>query len=135
MVNVTANALPDGARYNRDNVVVTITFEDGSIANLVYLANGDRSIAKEQFEVFCESRVGRITDFSTLELARDGKIKRVKTRRDKGHDREIQLTLEMIRRGDSSPIPFDDLVEVSEATLAVEEAIATGKPVALRPTA
>jgi hypothetical protein len=76
--------------------------------------------------------VRRITDFSTLELARDGKIKRMKTRRDKGHDREIQLTLEAIRRGDSSPIPFEDLVEVSEATLGIEEAIATGKPVALR---
>jgi polar amino acid transport system substrate-binding protein len=66
MVNVTANALPDGARYNRDNVVAAITFEDGSIANLVYLANGDRSIAKEQFEVFCEGRWGESPTFPRL---------------------------------------------------------------------
>jgi hypothetical protein len=62
-------------------------------------------------------------------------MKRMKARRDKGHDREIQLTLDAIRRGEGSPIPFEDLVEVSEATLAVQEAITTGKPVALRATA
>ena len=63
IVSVTANALPDGARYNRDNVVATFAFLDGSIASVSYLANGDRSIPKEQFEVFCESKVGRIEDF------------------------------------------------------------------------
>jgi hypothetical protein len=89
---------------------------------------------KEQFEVFCEGRVGRTTDFSTLELARDGKIKRSGARRDKGHQREIDLTLAAIRSGGCSPIPFEQLVEVSEATMAVEEAIATGKTVSLRDT-
>jgi predicted dehydrogenase len=108
-----------------------LAFQDGSIASVSYLANGDRSIPKEQFEVFCEGKVGRIGDFCTLELARDGKIKRTKARRDKGHAREIDLTLEAIRRGASSPIPFEELIEVSEATIAVEEAIATGNSVSL----
>jgi predicted dehydrogenase/threonine dehydrogenase-like Zn-dependent dehydrogenase len=132
IVSVTANALPDGARYNRDNVVATLAFEDGSIASVSYLANGDRSIPKEQFEVFCEGKVGRIVDFCTLELARDGKTRRTKGRRDKGHTHEIELTLEAIRRGANSPIPFEELIEVSEATIAVVEAIATGNSVALR---
>ena len=126
IVSVAANALPDGARYNRDNVVATLTFQDGSIANISYLANGDRSVPKEQFEVFCEGKVGRITDFCTLELARNGKSRRTRARQDKGHDREIELTLEAMRRGGCSPIPFEELVEVSEATLAIEEAIARG---------
>ena len=117
IVSVAANALPDGARYNRDNVVATLTFRDGSIANISYLANGDRSVPKEQFEVFCEGKVGRITDFCTLELARSGKSRRTRARQDKGHDREIELTLEAMRRGGCSPIPFEELVEVSEATL------------------
>ena len=126
IVSVAANALPDGARYNRDNVVATLTFRDGSIANISYLANGDRSVPKEQFEVFCEGKVGRITDFCTLELARSGKSRRTRARQDKGHDREIELTVEAMRRGGCSPIPFEELVEVSEATLAIEEAIARG---------
>ena len=133
IVSVTANALPDGARYNHDNVVATLTFQDGSIANISYLANGDRSVPKEQFEVFCEGKVGRITDFRTLELARGGKTRRTRAGQDKGHAREIELTVDAMRRGGCSPIPFEELVEVSEATLAIEEAVGNGKSISLRP--
>ena len=133
IVSVAAHALPDGTRYNRDNVVATLTFQDGSIANLSYLANGDRSMAKEEFEVFCEGKIGRISDFSTLELASNGKTRRTRARQDKGHEREIALTVEAMRSGSDSPIPFAELMEVSEATLAIEEAIGTGITVALQP--
>ena len=126
ITSVAANALPDGARYNRDNLVATLIFQDGSIANISYLANGDRSVPKEQFEVFCEGKVGRITDFRTLELARGGKTRRTRAGQDKGHQREIELAVDAMRRGGCSPIPFEELVEVSEATFAIEEAIARG---------
>jgi predicted dehydrogenase/threonine dehydrogenase-like Zn-dependent dehydrogenase len=129
IVSVTANALPDGARYNRDNVIATLAFQDGSIANLSYLANGDRSVPKEEFELFCEGKVARISDFSSLEMASNGKTKRMKARRDKGHEREIAATLEAIRSGRTSPIPFEELMEVSEATFAIEEAIGSATTV------
>jgi predicted dehydrogenase len=131
--SVAANALPDGARYNRDNVVATLTFQDGSIATISYLANGDRAVPKEQFEVFCEGKVGRITDFCALELARGGKTRRTSAGQDKGHQREIEVTVDAMRRGGCSPIPFEELVEVSEATFAIEEAIGSGKSFSLRP--
>jgi predicted dehydrogenase/threonine dehydrogenase-like Zn-dependent dehydrogenase len=126
---LTAHALPDGSRYNRDNVVVTLSFLDRSIANLVYLANGDKSIPKEYFEVFCEGGVGILDDFSLLELTRNGKRTRTKGRRDKGHRREIELTIEAIRTGHPSPIPFEELVEVSSVCIAVDQAIATSLPI------
>jgi predicted dehydrogenase/threonine dehydrogenase-like Zn-dependent dehydrogenase len=132
ITSVAASALPDGARYNHDNVVATLTFQDGSIANISYLANGDRSVAKEHFEVFCEGKVGRITDFRTLELARGGKTRRTRAGQDKGHQREIELTVDAMRRGGCSPIPFEELVEVSEGTFAIEEAIGSGKSISLR---
>jgi len=47
----------------------------------MYVANGDRSIPKEQFEVSCEGKVGRIEDFRVLALARDGKASRATARR------------------------------------------------------
>ena len=131
VTSVTGHALPDGSRYSRDNIVATLAFQDGSIANLVYVANGDRSIAKEQFEVFCEGKVGRIEDFRVLQLAGAGKTKRFKARRDKGHAREIELTLEAMRSGVPSPIPFAELIEVFEATIAVQEAIAGGRSISL----
>jgi polar amino acid transport system substrate-binding protein len=128
---VMAHALPDGSRYNQDNVAAVLSFLDGSIANLTYVANGDKSVPKEYFEVFCESGVGIINDFCTLELSRDGKTARTKGRRDKGHNREIELTIEAMRSGSPSPIPFEQLAEIAKTCFAVHEAISTGHPVRL----
>lgn len=128
---VTAGALPDGSRYNRDNVAVRLQFRDGSIANLLYLANGDKAVPKEYFEVFCEGGVAILDDFCRLALTRDGKTSSEKGRRDKGHNRELELTLKALQQSAASPIPFEELVEVSEACLAIHQSIATGQPVPL----
>ncbi len=123
IARVSAQALAGGACAHGDNVVANLTFQDGSMANLVYLANGDRSVPKELMEVFCEGQVGRVDDFRGLELAHGGKMKRRQGRRDKGHEREIQLTLEALRRGGPAPIAFEELVEVSAAVFAIAEAV------------
>ena len=128
---ITAAALPDAGRYSRDNVTVILCFEDGSVANLLYAANGDRAVAKEYFEVFCGSSIARIDDFKALYLSRNGKTETLKGGRDKGHRREVELTIEAIGQGKDSPIPFEDLVEVTEATFAIEEAIRTKRIVSL----
>jgi predicted dehydrogenase/threonine dehydrogenase-like Zn-dependent dehydrogenase len=131
METLTAAALPDAGRYNRDNVTVTIRFEDGSIANLLYIANGDRAVAKEYFEVFCAGSVARLEDFKTLSLSRNGKTETLKGTRDKGHRREIELTIEAMKQAKEAPIPFAELIEVTEATFAIEEAIRTQRTVGL----
>ena len=131
MQRLTAAALPDAGRYNRDNVTVTISFADGSVANLVYVANGDRTVAKEYFEVFCGNSVARVDDFKTVYLSRGGKTETVKGKQDKGHRRELELTVDAMKHGKEAPIPFAELIEVTEATFAVEEAIRTQRTVSL----
>src|SRR4029077_13800645 len=95
--SVSGTGLPNGAQYKSDNIAVTLKFADNSIANLLYLANGDRSIPKEFFEVFCQGSIARLDDFRTLELAHNGKIQKFKSVQDKGHRRELQLTIEAVR--------------------------------------
>ena len=129
--SVSAAALPDGSRYCRDNVAVNLVFTDGSFANLLYLANGDPTVPKEYFEVFCEGGIARLHDFELLQTVRNGKTKQTKSVRDKGHRRELQLTLQAMIAGRAAPIPIEEIVEVSEATFAVAEAIASGKPVTI----
>ena len=128
---VSAAALPDVRRYRQDNVAVTLTFADGSVGNLLYLANGDPAVPKEHFEVFCEGAVARLEDFAILELVRDRKTRKLKSVRDKGHRRELQLTVDAMRQGKDAPIPFDEIIEVTEVTFSVAEALATGQPVLL----
>lgn len=131
MQALTAAALPDSGRYSRDNVTVTILFEDGSVANLLYLSNGDRAVAKEYFEVFCAGSIARLDDFKVLHLSLGGKNETFKGRRDKGHRRELELTLEAMQQGKEAPIPFTELIEVAEVTFAIEDAIRAGKKVHL----
>ncbi len=130
--SVSASGLRNGTQFAADNVTVTLKFADGSVANLLYLANGDRSIPKEFFEVFCQGAIARLDDFRTLELARNGKIQKFKSLQDKGHRGELQLTIEAIRDGKPSPISFEELVEVTETTFLVGQAVATGEVVQLR---
>jgi len=133
--SVSASGLPKGTQVAPDNVAVTLKFADGSVANLLYLANGDRSIPKEFFEVFCQGAIARLDDFRTLELARNGKVQKLKSLQDKGHRRELQLTIEAVRDGKLSPISFEELVEVTEATFLVDQAVATGEVVQLKQSA
>lgn len=116
---VKTYALPDGCRYHSDNVSSLLRFTDGSVANIVYVANGDRSVSKEYFEVFCGGAVAQLDDFVRLKLAREGATKVIKLDRNKGHQQEMALTVAAMRAGDAPPIPFDELVEVAEATFAI----------------
>lgn len=129
--SLTAAALPDVGRYNGDNLTVTISFEDGSVANLVYVANGDKAVGKEYFEIFCGGSIARMDDFKVLSLSRGGKIKTSRCSQDKGHSREMELTIDAMKQGKVAPIPFDELVEVTEVTFAIEEAIRTQRTVSL----
>jgi predicted dehydrogenase len=128
MRKVTAAALPDASRYCGDNVSVMIEYDDRSIANMTYVANGDRAAGKELFEVFCEGGIARLDDFKTLLLTRNGKTQTMKGSRDKGHEQEIKLTLAAMNEGTGAPISFDELVEVSETTFAIVEALERGAP-------
>jgi predicted dehydrogenase/threonine dehydrogenase-like Zn-dependent dehydrogenase len=118
-----ARALLDSPVYNRDNLVANLSFEDGSMANIVYVANGDKVVPKEFFEVFCGGSTARLDDFRVLELVRNGRTRKFKCKRDKGHQRELELTVEAITKNDPAPIPFKELVEVTEATFRIAEAI------------
>ena len=128
---VTAAALPDGRRYSRDNLAVVLRFADGSIANLVYLSNGDPSVPKEYFEVFCAGAVARLYDFRALELIRGGKSRKINCAQDKGHRAEMLATLAALHAGKESPIPFDELMEVTEASFAVSDAMASATAIEL----
>lgn len=129
--SVAATGLPNATPYAPDNVAVALKFADGSVANLLYLTNGDRSVPKEFFEVFCQGAIARLHDFRTLELARNGKVQKLTNAPDKGHRQELRLTVEAVRCGRPSPISFEELVEVSQATLLVQQALARGETIPL----
>jgi predicted dehydrogenase len=126
ITHTTAAALPDAGKYQRDNVCAMLTFADGSMATLSYLANGNKGLPKERYEVFCGGRVAQIDDFKQLTLLGGKKTRKFQSRQDKGHRRELELTIEALLSRRPSPIPFHEIAEVTHTAFAIQEAIATG---------
>lgn len=128
-VSVTAHALPDGGKYREDNVSMTITFPEGSIGVVDYLANGDKSFPKERVEVFCGGQVAVLDDFVSLQISRDGKMKEEKMAQDKGWVNEWKAFAKVIHEGGEPPIPYAQLIGVTKSTFAAVESIRIGSKV------
>jgi predicted dehydrogenase/threonine dehydrogenase-like Zn-dependent dehydrogenase len=122
-VSVTAHALPDGGKYREDNVSMTFTFPDGSLGVVDYLANGDKSLPKERVEVFCGGKIAVLDDFVSLQTVADGKKKEEKGAQDKGWVNEWKAFTKSIREGGEPPIPYEQLIGVTESTFAAVESL------------
>ncbi len=123
-VSVSARALPDGGKYREDNVSMTFTFPDGSLGIVDYLANGDKAFPKERLEVFCAGQVAVLDDFRSLQITKDGRRKDTKLAgQDKGWKNEMAAFARTIREGGPPPIPYEQLIGVTQATFEVVESL------------
>lgn len=110
-----------------DNINITITFQNGSIANIMYLANGDKSLPKELIEVFCGGKVGRILDFRSGYLHSGNKIQKLKLS-GKGHKEEVTNFIEVLNSKESELISFESLYLTTLTTFKIHDALTTGMP-------
>jgi predicted dehydrogenase len=131
-LSVSAVALPDGGKYHGDNVSMTLTFPDGSIGVVDYLANGDKSFPKERCEVFCGGQIAVLDDFRRLEMVENGRRKTVRGAQDKGWKGEWVAFAAALRAGGQPPIPYEQLIGVTRASFAAVESLqAAGQKVQL----
>ena len=131
--SVNMTALPDGGRYRQDNAILTLTYPDGSIGTIHYLANGDKAFPKEQVDVFTAGRVAVLDDFRQLEMVHNGRrsVLRSRFKQDKGHAASWQAFLTATRDGKPAPISYKDLWGVTLASFAALESLKTGQTVDL----
>ncbi|MBX3439052.1 MAG: bi-domain-containing oxidoreductase [Planctomycetaceae bacterium] len=113
-----------------DRATFTLSFADGSIGTVHYLANGHRAVPKERLEVFCGGRVLQLDNFRKLRGVGWSGLKSMNLwKQDKGHAAGVAAFLRAVREGGPPPIPFDELVEVSRATIDVVRAAETNETV------
>lgn len=117
---------------DRDNVVVTIGFDQGSVGVLVYNTVGDRSAPKERIEVYGGGKVVVIDDFRRVSITKAGKTTTEKSsRQDKGQPAMIAALFDSIRRSGKSPVLFEEL-RIGMATIfAAARSLRDGCPVTL----
>ena len=57
----------------KPNAPLLYIYDDGSMGTLHYFSNGDSSMAKERFEVFCQERIAVLDNYKTLDLISAGR--------------------------------------------------------------
>ena len=113
----------EGAKSSDPSVCITLSFADGSLGTIHYATGGHASFPKERVEVFAGGRVLQLDNFRRLRAFGWPGFKSQRLwRQDKGQFACAAAFVAAIKAGDASPIPLDEILEVSRTTIAVSEA-------------
>jgi predicted dehydrogenase len=124
-VDVYAQAIRTPEGLVEDELMMTLTFADGSVGTVVYAAGGDKAYGKERIEIIGDGKVAVLDDFRTLELVHGGKRlhKKSRLRPSKGHREEWQALVEAVKSGGEIPIALHEIVAAHLATFAAVESL------------
>ncbi len=107
----------------RDTVSVQIQFANGSIGTVHYFANGSKAFPKERLEVFSNGSILQLDNFRKLTgYGWPGFKKMNLWKQDKGQNACAKAFVDAVTRNTSSPIPAEELFEVSRAAIEISEA-------------
>ena len=110
-----------------DNIAIVVKFSDGSVGNLTYLANGDKSLPKEHIEVFGAGKAAVINDFQDGIIYSGNKSHKVQSS-GKGHREEVKAFLSALNEGNDSPISFRSICLTTATTFKIIDSLNTGLP-------
>jgi predicted dehydrogenase len=119
-----------GESGDPETFTALLELDDGSVATLVYSADGDPAHPKERLEVVGGGAVAVLDDFRELVVTHRGRRERTRGwGRDKGHAAELAATMAALRSGDAEPVPFGEVVHGMRALFALRRSLATGAPI------
>jgi predicted dehydrogenase/threonine dehydrogenase-like Zn-dependent dehydrogenase len=123
--HATGVAVRPGAAAS-DDATLCLEFADGSLATIAYRTGGPKSFPKERVEIFADGRALVIDNWRALRAFDWPGVKRPRpwAGQDKGHRAEVAAFLDAVRSGGDAPIPFAELVSVSETSLALARQLA-----------
>lgn len=123
IVSVQAKGMKLPALDCQDTATITIGFENGSLATIHYFANGDKAFPKERIEVFQGGKVCQLDNFRKLQGFGVSKANAKSFRQNKGQNECCKDFVGALEAGKPSPVPFEELMEVSRASIRAAEAI------------
>ncbi len=111
-----------------DQFMLSFTFNDGSIGNVVYTSGGDTALPKERFEAHGDGKSLTMDDFLHSEFYEQGKKTHFNSRkRDKGFHQEVVSFVETVEKGLPSPIRFEDMYAVTRACFLAVKSLQSGE--------
>lgn len=133
-VSVYCNSISAGRHeiVNDESVFVSMEFADGSNGCIAYLAEGERTLAKERVEIFGEGKVFVLDDFQHATLYANGRAQEVSLKKqDKGQAEQVRAVCAVVLEGLPAPITLEDLAATTRATFRMNDSLRTGQSVRL----
>jgi polar amino acid transport system substrate-binding protein len=115
-----------------DTLIISLSFKNGSIANISYFSNGNKKVKKEYLEVFCAGQVAILDDFKKLTIFSNTVSNYKLSKPDKGHSTEIRTFLNSIKNGIPAPISFDEIYLCTLTSFKILESIREKKSIILK---
>lgn len=123
-VHASAIRPATGHYASSDNFVVTISFDDGSVATLTYTALGTTEFPKETMEVFVDGLVISLNDYRSMSIV-GSKQKPLSTRApDKGQKTELMAFARALRGEAKWPIPLWQQLQATRISFDVDRILA-----------
>ncbi|MCK5336502.1 MAG: Gfo/Idh/MocA family oxidoreductase, partial [Gammaproteobacteria bacterium] len=109
-----------GIEVRDDKVSINLSFADGSIGTIHYLANGGKAFPKERIEVFCGDAVLQMDNYRILQgFGWPGFNKMKLFKQDKGQTACAKAFVNAIKLGKPSPISYAEVMESSRVSIEV----------------
>ena len=132
VVSVCMNALGKSPDENTDNASIFLKYENGSNAVINYFANGSKSYSKERVEVYSQERTLVMNNWRTLKGFGFKGFCDSKSVQNKGHFNQFQELLSQQKNGGDPIIPFDEIINTTQASFAAIESLKEGKWISVK---
>jgi predicted dehydrogenase/threonine dehydrogenase-like Zn-dependent dehydrogenase len=120
---------------NNDNIALSFKLADGSVGTLVYSASGDKAYSREALEIFFDGQTISSKDFRVSEIFRNGKSEAFKTRnQEMGYTEELMQFVDCVAGRAKQPVPTSELFATMDVIFAIEQSLATGQVVTMKPS-
>ena len=111
-----------------DNVIISIRYKNGSVGNILYLANGDSAVRKEYCEVFSQGKTAIMNNFEESIFFDQGKSTKKKYDGTKGHAEEIHHFINALRNPDIT-IDNESIFLTTLVTFKIHDSLINNKVV------
>jgi len=122
---VCMNAMHKNPKENTDNASLLLKYDNGSNVVINYFSNGSKAYSKERIEVFASKRTLILDNWRKLTGYGFKNFNQMKSKQDKGHYNQFKQLLDHEKSGGSSIIPFDEIINTTQATLSAIKSLKT----------
>ena len=121
--SVCMNAMGPRPTETTDSVSLLLRYENGSTGVINYFSNGSKAYSKERVEVYSQERTLVLDNFRRLRTYGFGPFSGLLGRQNKGHAEQIRQLIIQLKTGGDAMIPFADLINTTQTTLAAQQSL------------